>query len=310
MNTYKISEIRQNQYLQVPKELFYSERYRGLSCEAKVLYSFLLDRMELSRKNNWVNKQGEIYLIFKRSDIMDVLQVSDKTCTKAFKQLADADLIKEKRQGKCLPNLIFIGHIIVDEVSTVEQSVTPDELLKEDSQNEVSRKNYDSGLVKITTPINKTNNNKTEKDISIHQEENQKEDGLMDYENYFCEKIDQVMELYKKEASEEYDSNLYPYLPMPADSSKLVDPVKLKILNQIKFLLLDIFTSQNDIKVNGEYKKATVVKNVFVKLNCEDIQRVADKYYDTDFEKSRYTENLIKNPRGYLISMLYNSVLA
>ena len=108
---YRLDDVRKNQHYQMPKELFCSTKYRTLSLEAKVLYSFLLDRMELSRKNNWVNENGNIYLIFSRTEIMELMQISDKTCTKAFKQLSDLELIKEVRQGRGKPNLIFIGRI-------------------------------------------------------------------------------------------------------------------------------------------------------------------------------------------------------
>lgn len=40
--------------------LFENEKYKYLSIESKVIYSFLLNRMNLSRINHWINNDGEI----------------------------------------------------------------------------------------------------------------------------------------------------------------------------------------------------------------------------------------------------------
>lgn len=114
MKKYKINQYRMNQFIQVPKELFDNQRYKKLSCYSKLLYGLLLDRMELSRKNNWVNKKDEIYLIYTRKQIQDKLNISDKTCTKVFKELKQAKLIEEERIGLNKPNRIYVGHINYD----------------------------------------------------------------------------------------------------------------------------------------------------------------------------------------------------
>ncbi|MDD4700156.1 MAG: replication initiator protein A, partial [Oscillospiraceae bacterium] len=111
-NFYKIDEISQHKYYQVPKELYTNERYKTtINNDAKVLYSLLLDRMELSRKNDWVDEDGTIFLMFKREDLADMLGICVTTVWRAFKQLKDVGLIAEKRQGLNRPNLIYIGKI-------------------------------------------------------------------------------------------------------------------------------------------------------------------------------------------------------
>ncbi len=107
---YKIDEIEDASFYILPKSLF-TETYKNLSLESKVLYAFLRDRMELSRKNNWVLKDGTIYLIFTREEMAVELCCSVKTVINAIKNLDKFGLIKEKRQGLNKPNLIFIGHI-------------------------------------------------------------------------------------------------------------------------------------------------------------------------------------------------------
>ena len=38
--------------------------FKSLSCEAKVLYGLMLDRMSLSIKNRWFDEEDRVYIIF------------------------------------------------------------------------------------------------------------------------------------------------------------------------------------------------------------------------------------------------------
>ena len=58
-------EAEQFTFVRVPKVLFTDkEHFGGLSNEAKLLYGLLLERMSLSRKNNWIDKHNRVYIIF------------------------------------------------------------------------------------------------------------------------------------------------------------------------------------------------------------------------------------------------------
>ena len=108
---YKINEVLENVFYQVPKELFKNSFYKNLSSDSKLLYALLLDRLSVSMKNNWFDEYGNIYLIFSRKEAEELLNVSDKTITKAFKQLSDVKLIYEKRQGFKRNNIIYVGKL-------------------------------------------------------------------------------------------------------------------------------------------------------------------------------------------------------
>lgn len=127
---FTVDKVLQYTYISVPKELFINPRYSNLSSDSKLLYGFILDRFSLSAKNNWKDENRHVYLIFTRKDIQKLFNLSDKTVTKAFKQLIDCKLIYEKKQGRNKPNLIYPCKMIA---------------------NEWSRKNYDSGTGKITS---------------------------------------------------------------------------------------------------------------------------------------------------------------
>ncbi len=51
-------------FYRIPKLLFTSEYFKNLSCEAKVLYGLMLDRMSLSIKNWWFDEEDRAYIFF------------------------------------------------------------------------------------------------------------------------------------------------------------------------------------------------------------------------------------------------------
>lgn len=93
---YKAHECFEHLYYQIPMELFFNKNYRDkLNSDSKILYGFLLNRLTLSAKNNWIDENGNVFLIFTRKEVQKILNLSDKTATKAFKQLNECKLIHE-----------------------------------------------------------------------------------------------------------------------------------------------------------------------------------------------------------------------
>lgn len=139
---YKNNEILENSYYQIPQELFINKLYKEkLNSDSKILYAFLLDRLSLSQKNHWFDELNRVYLIFTREEVQDKLCLSEKTVTKAFKQLTDTNLIAEKRQGLGKPNLIYVGKIQHEEIITD---------IEQENLQVLNSKNYGSGEVKNT----------------------------------------------------------------------------------------------------------------------------------------------------------------
>ena len=107
-NVYTVDEENSHRFYQIPKEFFVNETYRELNSDAKILYSVLLDRKELSRKNNWIDEHRQVYLIYTRENLADLLGISLRSVQRAVKLLNQMDLIKEERQGLNKPNRIYI----------------------------------------------------------------------------------------------------------------------------------------------------------------------------------------------------------
>ena len=57
-------EAERFNFLKVPEILVDGEEFKGLSAEAIILYSMLLKRTGMSFKNNWVDKEGRVFIYF------------------------------------------------------------------------------------------------------------------------------------------------------------------------------------------------------------------------------------------------------
>lgn len=108
---YKVNEYLENTFYQVPKELFTNPYYKKLNSDSKLLYALLLDRLSVSMKNEWIDEDGNIFLIFSRKEAGEKLNLSDKTVTKAFRELNNVKLMYEKRLGFRKKNIIYVGKI-------------------------------------------------------------------------------------------------------------------------------------------------------------------------------------------------------
>jgi DNA-binding MarR family transcriptional regulator len=107
---YTVNDLLKNNYYQIPKFLFEGE-FKNLSNNSRVLYSLLKDRHNLSIKNNWVNKKNEVYLIYTRKDMEEMLGLADKTVKKVVDELINLGLIEEERIGFNKPNRIYLNKI-------------------------------------------------------------------------------------------------------------------------------------------------------------------------------------------------------
>ena len=59
------AEAEQFTFVRVPRIFFTDKEHFGaLSTDAKILYSLLLERMSLSRKNSWIVEENRVFIIF------------------------------------------------------------------------------------------------------------------------------------------------------------------------------------------------------------------------------------------------------
>lgn len=150
-------------FYMMPKALIENPLFNGLSAEAKLLYTLLLDRMQLSARNQWRDEQDHIYVIFTQEEMMEKLHCS-RTKVKCVLNELDAPtgigLIERRRQGLGKPNIIYVKDF--NQPDVLKTDLQMDAFEPSDRRNPTIRRT-ENGLQegRKTTAIN-TNNNKTD----------------------------------------------------------------------------------------------------------------------------------------------------
>lgn len=121
----KLHDAISHFHMQMPRWLFSDPQYSGLSLESKVAYTFLLNRFQLSRRNGWVNRHGEVYVIYTREDLAREMQISYRKAITCFKELVQKHLLWEQRQGRGMPNRIFLAEVQLDEKAAYAYDCAP-----------------------------------------------------------------------------------------------------------------------------------------------------------------------------------------
>ena len=139
-------ESEQYSFYSVPKMFFTCERFAGLSAMSKLLYGFLLDRMSLSRKRNWIDDKNRAYIKYSLNAITKDMGVSKNSVIKYMRELQEFGLIIK------YPNEGMEDIIYVMDYSRVKQGDTyssddkqNDNVLYLDSQSSVAAYKADTG---------------------------------------------------------------------------------------------------------------------------------------------------------------------
>lgn len=103
-----IQEFDQERFYKLYKFLFEDDYFRKLSDSAKIAYCMFRDRFELSKINNWIDENGNVYLIFTTKELCEILNCGTQKVTKIKKELENFNLLEQERIGLNKPNKIYI----------------------------------------------------------------------------------------------------------------------------------------------------------------------------------------------------------
>ena len=254
-------------FYRIPKALFQEQRFQNLSTDAKTLYGILLDRMSLSVKNEWFDKQGRVFIIFTIEDVKRALCCADNKATKLLRELENFGLIERKRRGLGKPSLVYVKNF-------------SSESSKESVKN---RDNDDSCGSKIACqdPV---------KSRGIKKKENKTE---MNNTNLILS--DESEKMKNRELLEEYFSR-----SLEIELLLRLYPDDEDTIYQIVDLLVDTCDSKrNLIRIAGDDKPAEVVLSRLKKLNADHIRFVLDCL--------AANTSPIRNMKQYLLAALFNA---
>ena len=274
MNDY-LYDVDEAQYsfVRIPKLLLQHESYQRISSEAKLLYSLLLDRVGLSHKNGWRDKQNRIYIIYPIAEVMEEMNCGKNKAVQLLDELEQkAGLIERKRQGLGKPNLIYVKSFF----RTVD-NFGERHFLKFENQTSGGL-NIKPQEVSESNPTN-TDNKKTDMNQTnlsfLPGRESKRNDAYAQYEDYFREELE---------------------IPILIQGN----PREKETLEGILDLLAETCSSKRKtIRIAGDDKPIEIVKNRLMKLNSLHIQYVLDCLK----ENTTY----VRDMKQYLLTTLFNA---
>ena len=98
-------------FIRLPMVLMEDEVFESISIEAKVLYSYMLNRMGLSYKNGWIDEDGKVFIYYTMDAIKEQFNCANDKALKIINELdtkSGIGLIEKKRQGLGKPNRIYV----------------------------------------------------------------------------------------------------------------------------------------------------------------------------------------------------------
>lgn len=312
-------EAEQFSFFRIPRMLIKDPRFKKLSNDAKLLYGLMLDRMDLSMKNEWVDIKNRVYIIYKVEDIIEDLGCSKTTSIKILKELDAFGLIKKVHSGFGRPDIIYVKNFVKDNKEEPKRS----EELKENSNSSYQKeplqgvKNFDfigtenelpkvqkmdfcgkeNGLHEVQNfnPISYTDSNYTKSsDTNLIYPPSKQERSEQEPAKNEMDRIDKMDEtiayriLVRKNL--EYDLHI-------ADPHQAPD-----LFQEIYEIICDIVCiKRTKVRINGQDCPYEIVKSRFLKLNYRHIEYV--------MHCLRKNTVKVANIKAYLITALYNAPL-
>lgn len=289
---YGEADAEQFAFYRIPKRLITGEEFQGISTDTKLLYGLMLDRLQLSIRNKWLDSLNRVYIIYTVEDIMADMHCGNQKAVKMLAELEnDAGLIKRKRQGLGKPSLIYVLKF-----STNDPQKSSESHFKKCEK-------HTSGDVKSTrqevwkSHSNKTDSNQTEFNKTNLIYPSAKEQEELSHPEKEMDSMDGEKEdpLSVRKSYEDYFKNHLEY-----DNLLLKYPYDHGRINEIIDVLVDtVCGNAVTIRIGGEDRPAEVVKSRFMKLDSSHIEYILDCFHDNTTE--------IRNIRSYMLTMLYNA---
>lgn len=285
------TEAEQFNFIKIPRAFFTDkERFGILSNEAKIMYSLLLDRMNLSMKNGWLDEHNRVYIIYTIDEIAEIMGCGTNLAVRILKELDDENgigLIHKKRRGFGLPTLIYVKKFFVGENVEKRKSEKPSECSKSEF---ISCEYENSDMCKNNTlecskgECNYTYPNKTDMSYT----DNQSFTSSCEQNFGMIEKIDRA------EIEETVKSNIEYDCLMSNDDESVRGMVE-----EIKEIIVDVLSGERSVYVGGKKISYEAAKAAFGRLTSEHIMSALHNILNNP--------NQISQVDRYIAAVLYNA---
>ena len=130
---YEIMDRAKFVFYQIPKILIHGEKYKDNLTNNDILaYSILMDRLNVSIKNNWYDEEGYIYFVYSNNELQKILNVSKNTVVKIKRNLTKVGLLEEERTGRA--NRLYLLEPEIENVDEAKYIIKLDEDVKDTSK--------------------------------------------------------------------------------------------------------------------------------------------------------------------------------
>lgn len=300
------AESEQFSFVRVPRVLFTDkEHFDNLSNEAKLMYGLLLERMNLSRKNNQIDKHNRVYIIFPVEEIEESLDVGHEKALNLLKELDDQSgigLVKKKRRGLGLPSILYVKNFIVkgeqntDRVPTSRSTENEfQEFGKTDfkkSENQTSENPKNRLLEVRKSDSNNIDINNTDMSYTYDQSIDRSQAGIQN----FSPGADGLIDAIERSTVEEKVKKQIDYdcLISHPDSSVV------QMAEEIKDLMVDVLCGERSVVSEGKRVSEETAKAAYRKITFDHVQYVMKSLVS-------YPDKISRIDRFLTVS-LFNSV--
>ena len=290
-----VGEEEQYIFYILPKYLF-TEEFQYISYDSKILYSIMLSRMDLSRKNGWIDKQDQIYIQLPLAEIMQYLGCARQKAVKVMQELRESGLIDEEQDSGKLKK-IYVKDFLQPESVAAVQLENP----------------YENHTGMEIIPDQYENQTWTSMKIKPDRYENHPQTGMKiipdRYEN-------QTVIRYKNNTDKNNTESInlktgYDWMDVRASVWEQIGAEALmcnyvgmeKCVEEIVDLISDVLIQPSgEVRIGKSEMPVDIVKSRYRKLKMGDIENVL-----MSLESSLEHGEKIRNIRSYMMTTLYNA---
>lgn len=307
---YSEADSDQFRFLRIPKVFFEDPDYEKLGSDEKILYGFLHEQVDLSRKKGWIDEDGHIYVMRSLESIQQILHnCSPDKARATVKNLMDFGLIEKVRRGQGKPDLIYVKNFITKkaEISSSGKMGDSGQHFSESGNSgflKQEKPHSGSGKFRVlesgkTDPIDTNiNNTKAIETPSFNHS------GIETYGTQIPAKAldDGLMDKASQKEKEKkaYEELIKENLNYDLWMHDLKDPSDRKMFDDYYNLILEIVVGDTEeYRINNTVFPQEIVKSRMLKLDGEDVVMAIEQV-------NNYPEK-IHNIRNFMISTLYNA---
>ena len=306
---YSGERSEQFRFLKVPKVLSEDPDYDDLGLEECVLYGYLLEHMDYSKRNGWIDEEGRTYVIHSLESVKKMIKVKslDKART-VLNHLIEYGLIEKKRRGQGKPDLIYVKDFATkkSEKTISEKRDDCGQLFSENEKSNVLTeektitKDGEKRILEVgkTAPkennINNTEFNETPSILQVTEDSYKRPlwitagKGRTEREEHQTEEYQEYIQLIRDNI--DYDNTI----------RSLKYDVDRKLFDDFYNVMVDVVIGKaKEYKIHDTVLPAAVVRSRMLKLTGEDVLMAMHQF-------SEVTEK-IRHVKKYMISVLYTS---